>query len=296
MTSAIRVLVVDDAIEHAKMVVEFLRASEIWVGAELRTAQSYDEALAAFDAHTFDVAFFDYWLGARDGLMLLREIRTRGIDTPVIVLTSRGAEDVAVEAMKAGAADYLGKANLSVEGLERTVRHALALHGEERQRRQAEAALRASEERFRALAENSSDALLLLDAKGRVTYMTPSSQRHLGWRPDEVVGRQVFDFMHADDADVAALRMSEVLGNPGTPVTQEIRFRHADGGWRIMEGVGVNRLGEPSVAAIVKLTRAASPTAGGSNSCRRRWKQWGSSAGIAHDFNNLLTAILGTAR
>jgi PAS domain-containing protein len=69
-------------------------------------------------------------------------------------------------------ADYLGTGNLSVEGLERAIRHALALHGEERQRRQAEAALRASEERFRALAENNFDALILLDAEGRITYMT----------------------------------------------------------------------------------------------------------------------------
>ena len=97
----------------------------------------------------------------------------------MIVLTSRGAEEVAVEAMKAGAADYLSKTQLSVEALERTIRHALALHAEEHQRRQAEAALRASEERFRALVENSSDALLLIDAEGRVTYVTPSSQRHL---------------------------------------------------------------------------------------------------------------------
>src|SRR5581483_2368338 len=103
-----------------------------------------------------DVALFDYWLGARDGLMLLRDIRARGIGTPVIVLTSRGAEEVAVQAMKAGAADFLSKANLTVESVERAVRYALSLHAEELQRRNAEAALRASEERFRALVENSS--------------------------------------------------------------------------------------------------------------------------------------------
>src|SRR5207248_5397045 len=140
-----------------------------YADAEVDIAVSYDSGAAAMSARAYDVAFFDYWLGVRDGLMLLREIRQRQIATPVIVLTSRGAEEVAVEAMKAGAADYLSKTHLSVEALERAVRHALALRAGEIQREQAEAALRASEERFRALVENSSDALLLLDAEGRIT-------------------------------------------------------------------------------------------------------------------------------
>ncbi len=125
---------------------------------------SYDDALRAFKEQRFDVAFFD------DCARLPRRSEPaprdppEGYQTPVIVLASHGAEDAAVEAMKAGAADYLSKANLTVEALERTIRHALALHAEERQRWQVEAALRASEERFRALVENSSDALLLIDA------------------------------------------------------------------------------------------------------------------------------------
>jgi DNA-binding NtrC family response regulator len=215
MPEPLRLLVVDDAPEHARMVEEFIRSTEAWADANVRIAISYDEALEAFKEQEFDVAFFDYLLGARDGLSLLREIRHKGIDTPVIVLTSRGAEDVAVEAMKTGAADYLSKANLTVEALDRTIRHALALHAEEVQRWHAEAALRASEERFRALVENSSDALLLIDAEGRVKYMTPSSVRHLGWTPEQLIGRSILEFMHPDDAERVAGRIRESLDLPG---------------------------------------------------------------------------------
>src|SRR5256885_675357 len=137
------------------------------------------------------------------------EPRQGGIEPPVVGLTSRGGEDVAVEAMKAGAADYLGKANLTVEALERAIRHALALHAEERQRWHAEAALRGSEERFRALVENSSDALLLIDADGRIAYLSPSSQRHLGWTPEQMVGRSLFDFLHDDDHNLLEQRIAE---------------------------------------------------------------------------------------
>ncbi len=299
MSEPLRLLIVDDAPEHARMVEEFVRGAGPWADAEVRIAASYDEALTAFADQTFDVAFFDYLLGSRDGVSLLREIRQKGIDTPVVVLTGRGAEDVAVEAMKAGAADYLSKANLTVEALEHAIRHALALHAGERQRWHAEAALRASEQRFRALVENSSDVLLLVDAEGRVSYLSLSSVRHLGWTPEQIVGRSIFDFVHPDDRERVSVGMSETLRNPGKAVVDQVRFQHADGSWRIMEGVGVNRLGDPAVAGIVVNLRDITERRRLEEQLRQAQKMEAVgqlAGGVAHDFNNLLTAILGYAQ
>jgi two-component system, cell cycle sensor histidine kinase and response regulator CckA len=296
MSNRPRVLVVDDALDHAQMVLELLRMSGAWPKAEYHVAANYDEALREFDARAFDIAFFDYWLGSRDGLSLLRDIRGRGVDTPVIVLTSRGAEEIAVEAMKAGAADYLSKASLTVESVERAMRHALALHAEEIQRRYAEAAVRASDERFRALVENSSDAILLIDAQARVVYMAPSSTRHLGWTQDQLVGKSIFDFVHSEDIDMATAKLADVLHHPGASVTAEVRFHHADGSWRTMEGVGVNRLDDASVRAIVVNARDITERRRLEDQLRHSQKMEAVgqlAGGVAHDFNNLLTAILG---
>jgi len=296
MAEPLRLLIVDDAPEHARMVEEFLRAGDAGAGAEIRIATSYAEALGLLTARPFDVAFFDYWLGATNGLGLLREIRQAGVHTPVVVLTSHGAEEVAVEAMKAGAADYLSKANLTIEALERAIRHALALHAEEWQRWQAEAALRASEERFRALVENSSDALLLIDAEGRIAYLSPSSERHLGWAPEQMVGRSIFDFLHPEDRELVGIRLAETLGNPGKTISTQVRFHHADGSWRIMDGVGVNRLNDPAVGGIVINARDITERRRLEEQLRQAQKMEAVgqlAGGVAHDFNNLLTAILG---
>jgi PAS domain S-box-containing protein len=299
MSESLHVLVVDDDLDHAAMVIEFLRLTDACGAAKMDTANAYDPAVRMLATRSYDMAFVDYWLGARDGLSLLREIRQKGVETPVVVLTGRGAEEVAVDAMKAGASDYLSKTQLSVETLDRTVRHALALHAEEQQRRQAQAALRASEERFRALVENSSDALLLIDAEGRVQYVTPSSRRSLGWTPEEMIGRSIFDFLHPDDRDMVAGRMADTLETPGQPATAEVRFQHADGHFRILEGVAVNRIDDPSVGAIVVNARDITERRRLEDQLRQAQKMEAVgqlAGGVAHDFNNLLTVILGYCR
>jgi PAS domain S-box-containing protein len=125
-------------------------------------------------------------------------------------------------------------------------------------RREAENAAQESERRFRVLFENSSDAIMLWSAHGRVVYATPSVQRVLGYREPEIAGRVAMELVHPDDADQARRLWTDVLKAPGATSSGLFRVRHRDGSWRWIEGVAKNLLDERGVEAIVATFRDVS--------------------------------------
>ena len=118
-------------------------------------------------------------------------------------------------------------------------------------RKHSEEALRKSEERFRALVENSSDGVCLVDRSGTIRYASPSSERVLGWRPDERQGRSIFEKAHPDEIDHVRAFFAQCLASAAVPVTLEARGLHRDGGWRLVEVVAANHLDDPAVGAVV---------------------------------------------
>jgi len=119
------------------------------------------------------------------------------------------------------------------------------------ERRQVEAALQASEVRFRALVENSVDGIVLMNRQGRCVYISPSVERLLGYRPNELAGRTVFDHVHEADLDKAQQDFHNCLRNPRADIAFHCRFRIASGSWRYLEGTACNHLDDPSVQAVV---------------------------------------------
>ncbi|MEW6743336.1 MAG: ATP-binding protein [Planctomycetota bacterium] len=84
-----------------------------------------EEVLAAVSTRDPDIVFLDHLLGASTGLHLLSELRARGCERPVVLLTGQGSEDVAAQALRLGATDYLSKRSLSAETLGKTLRDAV---------------------------------------------------------------------------------------------------------------------------------------------------------------------------
>jgi PAS domain S-box-containing protein len=119
------------------------------------------------------------------------------------------------------------------------------------ERKLAEQVLRDSEKRFRALIENSSDGISLLDADGTILYISPTSTKISGYRIDAVVGRSRFEFIHPDDRDYVKMLFAELVREPGKIICTQHRVRHKDGSWWWAETVSTNLLDDPSIQAIV---------------------------------------------
>ncbi|PYY00916.1 MAG: hypothetical protein DMG64_15860 [Acidobacteria bacterium] len=101
----------------------------------------------------------------------------------------------------------------------------------------AELDLRESEERFRAFVEQSSDMLALLDEQGKVIYQSHSITSHLGYLPEEVVGRSCFDFVHPEDLETALVGFRQGLEDPGKGDAILLRLQHRLGQWKSFEAV-----------------------------------------------------------
>jgi PAS domain S-box-containing protein len=118
-------------------------------------------------------------------------------------------------------------------------------------RKRAAEALKQSEEHLRALIENATDVITVLDQTGTRQYVSPSIERSTGYRPEELIGKDPLEIVHPDDVD--RLRKLFVAGirQPGFLITQEFRLRHKDGSWRLHEATAHNLLDDPAVRGIV---------------------------------------------
>ena len=109
----VNILIVDDDEEDVLLAGNVLRETLDGSVLELNAASSFAQALEQAEKTHYDLLLLDYRLGDKNGLDLMRDVRAKGIETPVVFLTGRGDEEIAVETMKLGASDYVVKDHLS---------------------------------------------------------------------------------------------------------------------------------------------------------------------------------------
>ncbi len=116
--------------------------------------------------------------------------------------------------------------------------------------REIEAALRRSEALFRTLVQTSWDGFHLIDQTGRITYESPAVSRVLGYTPEEMIGRNVLDFIHPHEV-AGDLAGGEKIAQPPDQLRHLTeRVRHQDGSWRWIESYDINLIDHPDVGAI----------------------------------------------
>jgi diguanylate cyclase (GGDEF)-like protein/PAS domain S-box-containing protein len=139
-------------------------------------------------------------------------------------------------------------------GVQGVVTSSWDVTGRSEEREHAEAARRSGEERFRALAEHSSDILAVYSSDGRLKYMSPSAERFFGLDAKDAVGhRSLLEYVHPEDRrlhTLKSLRMQEGTGPP-----RLVRVRNHRGEWRWLEAVTTNLLDDRNVQGFVTNSR-----------------------------------------
>ncbi|TAJ10509.1 MAG: PAS domain S-box protein [Nitrospirae bacterium] len=185
MSQPPNILLIDDDEQIRKLAGDLLRQD--LPDAKIREVDSLAGLRQALAAGGFDIAITDYQLGWTDGLAVLRAVKSRYPDCPVVMFTGTGSEEIAVEAMKAGLDDYVLKSSSEhVVRLSASIRAVLAQAEERRAAREAEA-------RYRSLIndvlDTSAVGLFILDASFRVVWINEAMERYFGIRRADVIGQ-----------------------------------------------------------------------------------------------------------
>ncbi|MDH5211270.1 MAG: PAS domain S-box protein, partial [Betaproteobacteria bacterium] len=241
-TAPLRVLMVEDDANDAELLQAHLAAARLG-GAQVMHARTLAEGLALQQSHDVQITLLDLDLPDSNGLHTLERMRAAA-SGPVIVISGNGHPSLVDEALKRRAYDVIPKDELDAPTLQRVLRLA-ALH------QQAGREQGASEGRYRALLESTSEALVLLDANGRIQYASAAMRRVLGYNTAEILGRPGLGFVHPKDRKKAQKAFADLRAASGSFVTLRVRFQHKSGATRVLESSLANRLGDADVTAIV---------------------------------------------
>ena len=180
----IRVLHVDDDAGLLKLAKRALQAEGSF---QVETALSVQEAFQKMREEKFDVIVSDYMMPDKDGLAFLRELREKGENIPFIVFTGKGREEVAKEALNLGADQYLSKMG-DPEIVYCELAHSIVKAAKIRE---AEEALRDSEEKFRAISESAGDATISIGTQGKIVFWNRVAETIFGYSANEMIGKPV---------------------------------------------------------------------------------------------------------
>ena len=265
--STANILIVDDNVDNLNVLAGMLAEQNY----KVRRAINGSIALRAIKASIPDLILLDIVLPDMTGYDICTQLKQHPStqDIPVIFISSLNDTEDKVKAFAVGGVDYVSKpfemaevcarirnqleiqfAKAEIESLnaeleqrvqERTAELTavtVTLEKQIQERQKAEQALRHSESRFRAMIENASDLILLLDPQGIVHYSSPSVERNLGYLPTDLQGQSLVHLLHPQDQSSITQLLAEVLATPSkVAVPLEIRWQHQAGHWCTLEAM-----------------------------------------------------------
>jgi PAS domain S-box-containing protein/putative nucleotidyltransferase with HDIG domain len=232
---SLRVLVVEDVEDDALLIIRALKKGGY--APEYERVETAAAMRKALQDKTWDIILSDYRMPhftAVDAIALLKETN---IDIPIIIVSGTIGEETAVECMRLGAHDYIMKNNLP--RLCQAIARELEEAGSRSKRKQAEEALRQSEEKYRTILENINDGYYEVDLNGNFTFFNDSMCRILGYPQEEMTGMNNRQFTDIENAKKLFKTFSEVYRTGESA---------KEFGWQIIRKDGTKRYIEVSVS------------------------------------------------
>jgi len=284
--SLVRVLLVDDGESDYILTCNWFSEFRV-ANCKLEWVDNYEAAKVAIAKNQHDIYLVDYRLGSRSGLELLREAIADGCTSPIILLTGQGDGEIDIEAMKAGAVDYLEKNQLNAPLLERSILYAI-------ERKQTEKKIREQA----ALLDIANDAIFVQDLDGQVLFWNEAAARLYGWQKAEAIDNKTQNLWQ--DKNLALLQKAlETLQQKGSwkgelhQTTKSGKEIIVESRWTL-----VHEFGNKSQCILIVNTEITQKKQLEAQFLRaQRLESIGTLAsGIAHDLNNVLAPILMTAQ
>ncbi|MEH1931124.1 hybrid sensor histidine kinase/response regulator [Nostoc sp.] len=248
--NVLRFLLLEDSLLDAELTEAML--TEGGINCELIRVETGADFLAALETEAFDLILADYALPSFDGISALEIARNRFPEVPFIFVSAALGEELAIEALKNGATDYVLKQGLG--RLVPSVQRALRSAKERRERKRAEESLQKSEARYRRIVDTSYEGIWMIDEETQTEYVNHRLSQMLGYPAEEILGRSLFDFM--DQADgIAAQEKLEWLKGEGSDL-KEGRLRCKDGSyiWTLISARAIFGEQNQFLGAIAMLT------------------------------------------
>ncbi len=185
----------------------------------IATSENATDAIDRLSKQSFDAIISDYQMPEMNGLQFLKYLREQGDETPFIIFTGKGREDVVIEALNYGADFYLqkgGDPKSQFAELSQKIQYAVA-------RKRNERALRESEDRYRNVIEDMDELICRFEDNGRIIFVNRAYCRHFGLSEDELIGSMFRPTIHPDDrAQVSSLFAAFTPDHPSGMIEQRV--------------------------------------------------------------------------
>jgi len=222
MKDTIRILYIDDSSLDRELVLDALERESS--GFTITTANSQTQFIERLSEGQYDLVLSDFNILGFEGLNVLDTVNARGLNVPVIIVTGTGSEEVAAEAIKRGAAEYVLKSPRHIRRLPDTIRSVLEKRQLEEERN------RATRERDR-LFDLSQDLMCVAGFDWFLKQVNPAWERTLGWTKEELMSRPFTSLIHASDMQGYS-QFSDQLLNKKTVFLTDNRLQCKDGSYR----------------------------------------------------------------